>query len=102
MNSLPTTYQQYIHTSRYARYIDEEDRRETWGETVKRYFDFMETHLKKNCNYKLSRELRNELEGAVLSLSIMHSMRSLMTAGPALERDNTAGYRSFGFDYTDD
>ena len=92
MNSLPTTYQQYIHTSRYARYIDEEDRRETWGETVKRYFDFMETHLKKNCNYKLSRELRNELEGAVLSLSIMPSMRSLMTAGPALERDNTAGY----------
>ena len=91
-NSLPTNYQQYIHTSRYARFIDEKGRRETWSETVERYFDFMEQHLKKNHNYKLPKELRSELEGAVLSLRIMPSMRALMTAGAALERDNTAGY----------
>ena len=91
-NSLPTSYQQYIHTSRYARFIDTKGRRETWSETVQRYFDFMENHLKENHNYKLQKELRSELEGAVLSLSIMPSMRALMTAGAALERDNTAGY----------
>ena len=91
-NSLPTNYQQYIHTSRYARFIDDKGRRETWSETVERYFDFMEKHLKKNHKFNLSKELRSELEGAVLSLRIMPSMRALMTAGAALERDNTAGY----------
>lgn len=91
-NTLPTSYQKYIHTSRYARFIDDLGRRETWEETVARYFDFMENHLRKNHNYKLPTELRSELEGAVLSLRIMPSMRALMTAGAALERDNTAGY----------
>ena len=91
-NSLPTSYQKYIHTSRYARFIDDLGRRETWEETVTRYFDFMEKHLKKNHKYSLPKELRSELEGAVLSLRIMPSMRALMTAGAALERDNTAGY----------
>ena len=91
-NALPTNYQQYIHTSRYARFIDEKGRRETWSETVERYFDFMEQHLKKNHKYILPKQLRSELEGAVLSLRIMPSMRALMTAGAALERDNTAGY----------
>ena len=91
-NSLPTSYQKYIHTSRYARFIDDKGRRETWDETVTRYFDFMEKHLKKNHKYNLSKELRSDLEDAVLSLRIMPSMRALMTAGAALERDNTAGY----------
>ena len=91
-NTLPTSYQKYIHTSRYARFIDDLGRRETWEETVARYFDFMQNHLRKNHNYKLPTELRSELEGAVLSLRIMPSMRALMTAGAALERDNTAGY----------
>ena len=91
-NTLPTSYQKYIHTSRYARFIEDKGRRETWEETVQRYFDFMEKHLKKNHKYTLPKELRSELEGAVLSLSIMPSMRALMTAGAALERDNTAGY----------
>ena len=91
-NTLPTSYQKYIHTSRYARFIEDKGRRETWEETVQRYFDFMEKHLKKNHKYILPKELRSELEGAVLSLSIMPSMRALMTAGAALERDNTAGY----------
>jgi|TARA_R110001592_G_scaffold238_4_gene1345 ribonucleoside-diphosphate reductase alpha chain len=91
-NTLPTTYQQYIHTSRYARFIDDKGRRETWDETVTRYFDFMQNHLKKNFNYNLDNKTRDALEEHVLNLNIMPSMRALMTAGAALERDNTAGY----------
>ena len=92
MKELPTDYQKFIHTSRYARWIEKEKRRETWNETVKRYFDFFETHLAENHNYKVSAETRSELENAVLNLEIMPSMRCLMTAGEALRRDNTAGY----------
>lgn len=92
MKELPSDYQKFIHTSRYARWIEKEKRRETWGETVKRYFDFFETHLKENNNYVVPPELRAELETAVLKLEIMPSMRALMTAGEALRRDNTAGY----------
>ena len=90
--SLPTPYQSFIHASRYARWIDEETRRESWNETVTRYFDFFETHLKESCNYKLPKDLRKELETAVLNLEVMPSMRCLMTAGEALERDHVAGY----------
>ena len=61
-NYLPTTYQQFIHASRYARFVDSEKRRETWEETVSRYFDFMQEHLKENNKYNLSKELRNDLE----------------------------------------
>ena len=92
MKELPSDYQKFIHTSRYARWIEKEKRRETWNETVKRYFDFFETHLKENNNYVVPPELRAELETAVLKLEIMPSMRALMTAGEALRRDNTAGY----------
>jgi ribonucleoside-triphosphate reductase (thioredoxin) len=84
-------YQSYIHKSRYARYLDDKGRREHWEETVKRYFDFIQGHLKDKHGYDLS-DLRSELEAAVVNLEIMPSMRALMTAGPALERDNTAGY----------
>jgi len=90
--SLPTLYQDFIHLSRYSRWLEKENRRESWEETVKRYFDFFENHLKVNQKFILSGELRNELEQAVLNLEIMPSMRALMTAGEALERDNTAGY----------
>ena len=90
--SLPTLYQDFIHLSRYSRWLEKENRRESWEETVKRYFDFFENHLKVNCKYNLSSELRNELEQSVLNLEVMPSMRALMTAGEALERDNTAGY----------
>ena len=89
---LPTDYQSFIHISRYARWIDEYNRRETWNETVDRYFDYMETHLSKKYNYKLSTELRTKLQNAVLNLEIMPSMRALMTAGIALERCHVAGY----------
>ncbi len=89
-NFLPTSYQQYIHKSRYARFVDEDKKRESWPETVKRYFDFMEVHLKENHKHRMVN--REELEEAVLNLDVMPSMRALMTAGPALERDHTAGY----------
>jgi len=87
-----TPYQTYIAKSRYSRYLDDKGRREHWDETVARYFDFMEKHLKKNNNYTLTPELRNRLETAVLNLDVMPSMRSIMTAGEALERQNIAGY----------
>jgi ribonucleoside-triphosphate reductase len=92
MISLPTHYQQFIHLSRYSRWLENQNRRETWEETVERYFSFFDEHLAENCEYKINKSLRNELKNAVLNLEIMPSMRSLMTAGEALKRDNTAGY----------
>ena len=87
-----TPYQTYIAKSRYSRYLDDKGRREHWDETVSRYFDFMESHLSDKHNYTLTPELRGRLEGAVMNLDVMPSMRSLMTAGDALERQNVAGY----------
>jgi ribonucleoside-diphosphate reductase alpha chain len=84
-------YQQFIFLSRYSRWLETENRRESWSETVDRYFDFFSGHLSKLHNYDIS-EIRNELEEAILNLEVMPSMRALMTAGPALERDNIAGY----------
>lgn len=89
---LPTDYQSYIHKSRYARFVDELGRRENWDETVARYFDFFEQELDEHHGYKVPATLRSELEDAVLSLKVMPSMRSLMTAGEALRRENVAGY----------
>ena len=91
-NHLPTIFQSYIHLSRYSRWLPEKNRRETWSETVGRYFDFFEEHLRENCNYKLEPDVRLELENAVLGLEVMPSMRCLMTAGEALRRDNVAAY----------
>ena len=91
-NYLPTSYQEFIHLSRYSRWLPEKERRETWSETVSRYFDFFTEHLKELHDYKLTKSLREELEGAVLSLRVMPSMRCLMTAGEALKRENIAGY----------
>jgi len=91
-NTLPTDYQNFIALSRYARWKEDEQRRETWGETVCRYFDYMEKHLAEKHNYKLSDEVRAELEQAVLNQSIMPSMRALMTSGPALDRCHVGGY----------
>ena len=88
---LPTTYQEFIHLSRYARWNEDTGRRETWQETVARYFDFMQEHLKKNNDTDIA-DIRPQLEQAVLNLDIMPSMRALMSAGTALERDNVAGF----------
>lgn len=90
--NLPTVFQQFIHKSKYARWIPELNRRESWEETVARYFDFFEEHLDKKHNFKLTKSLRKELESSVLNLEAMPSMRALMTAGPALARDNIAGF----------
>ena len=84
--SLPTDYQSYIHTSRYARWLPEENRRETWEETVDRYIDFwVDRGL---LGFEDAETLANSIHG----LEVMPSMRTLMTAGKALERDNVAGY----------
>ena len=87
-----TPYNHYIAKSRYARFLDDKGRREHWSETVVRYFDFMEKHLKKNHDYTLTSDLRNKLQTAVTDLDVVPSMRSIMTAGEALERQNVAGY----------
>jgi ribonucleoside-triphosphate reductase len=89
---LPTLYQQFIHLSRYSRWLPEKGRRETWEETVDRYFDFFDGHLMEYHKYALPQEIREELRQAVLNLEVMPSMRCLMTAGEALRRDNIAGY----------
>lgn len=89
---LPSDYQSYIHKSRYARFVDELGRREHWNETVARYFDFFAEELEEHHGYKVPESLRSELEDAVLNLKVMPSMRSLMTAGEALRRENVAGY----------
>jgi len=83
-------YQKVIHKSRYARYIDKEKRRETWEETVDRYIDFISYRIIKltgNSNTDLSPWRRE-----ILNMEVMPSMRAMMTAGPALERDHMAGY----------
>ncbi len=89
---LPTTYQEYIHLSRYARWDYDLKRRETWDETVGRYFNFFTDWLEEKHNYKLENGQRSELEDAVKELKVMPSMRCLMTAGPALKKENVAGY----------
>ena len=88
-NYLPSLYQQYIHLSRYSRWDKEKERRETFPETVSRYFDFFDDHLGPDI---LTRELRDYLETKVLDLQVMPSMRCMMTAGLALKRENVAGY----------
>ena len=90
--NLPTEYQSFIHLSRYARWDYTKTRRETWEETVDRYFNFFKEHLKEYCNYELKDKEIKEIREAVINLDIMPSMRCLMTAGEALKRENVAGY----------
>jgi ribonucleoside-diphosphate reductase alpha chain len=87
-----TPYNTFISKSRYSRYLDDKGRREHWSETVTRYFDFMENHLATKQNYTLTPELRKELQDAVTGLDVVPSMRAVMTAGPALERQNVAAF----------
>ena len=91
-NMLPTLYQEFIYKSRYAKWLWEENRRENWDETVARYFNFFDEHVKESTGYSVTKEERKQLEDAVLNLEIMPSMRCLMTAGEALKRENVAGY----------
>jgi len=91
-NALPTPYQEFIHKSRYARWIDEESRREDWHETAERYVDYMVNQVQGKNGYRVTDELRHELEQAIIGLEVMPSMRAMMTAGAALARDNICGY----------
>ena len=85
-------YQQFIAKSRYSRFLQEDKRRENWEETVDRYMDFMAKHLESKHNYRIPSETYEDLSQAIKNLEVVPSMRSIMTAGKALERDNTAGY----------
>jgi len=85
-NYLPTDYQAFIHTSRYARWLEDENRRETWSETVDRYMtNIIKPHVNDDSMY-------TKIQESILNLSVMPSMRSIMTAGPAAARDNTCMY----------
>jgi len=84
-NLLPTPYQQFIAKSRYARWLQDKNRRENWSETVQRYMDEV-------VGLSVDGDTATDLAGAILDLEVMPSMRAMMTAGPALNRDNTSGY----------
>lgn len=86
MSSLPSVYQEVIAMSRYARYIPEKNRRETWEETVTRLTNYLKTKVTLDTN------TWDELHKSVLNLEVMPSMRLLMSAGEACERDNIAAY----------
>ena len=88
-NYLPTDYQTFIATSRYARWLDDEGRRETWGETVDR---FMTQVVGPKLEGLTDRDIYFDIREAILGLEVVPSMRGLMTAGPALMRDNTCAY----------
>jgi len=91
-NYLPTDYQNFIALSRYARWREEDQRRENWGETIDRYFDYMEKHLKDKHAYTISKALKEKVSTQIMNLGVMPSMRALMTAGPALDRCHVGGY----------
>lgn len=91
MTTLPSPYQEYIHQSKYARWREDLKRRETWEETVDRYIDQVSRQTDKLGSGLTAGEME-ELRAAILNLEILPSMRALMTAGKALERDNVAGY----------
>ena len=79
-------YQSFIHKSRYARWLEEEGRRETWEETVHRYINFFKERE------QLDDESGQEIYDAIHAMEVMPSMRCMMTAGEALKRDNVAGF----------
>jgi len=91
-NYLPTDYQSFIHKSRYARWLDTEGRREAWDETVDRYMNNVVEPVVNSGTSEDNFNVAHDIEQAILSLEVMPSMRAMMTAGKALERDNTAGY----------
>lgn len=90
--SLVDPYRNFIAVSRYARWDEEKGRRETWTETVDRYITFMDSHLVNKYSFDMSLDDLREIRSAITNHQVMPSMRALMTAGPALERENLAGY----------
>lgn len=90
--SLVDPYRNFIAVSRYARWDEEKGRRETWTETVDRYMRFMDSHLTNKYTFDMPIELLDDIRAAIVNHKVMPSMRALMTAGLALERENIAGY----------
>jgi ribonucleoside-diphosphate reductase alpha chain len=86
------SYQQFIHKSRYARYLPDQNRREHWEETVTRYVEYMVDKAGLLDDDESQEKLKKKLISAIVDLEVMPSMRALMTAGKALDRDHTAGY----------
>jgi len=84
-------YQSYIHISRYSRWRDDLGRRETWEETVQRYIDFFDAKTE----HRFGPVLQGKVKDAITALGVMPSMRALMTAGEALERENCPTRKSF-------
>ena len=82
-------YREYIAASRYARYIDDKSRRETWEETVQRFIDYI---FERTPAIAEDKETKEELFNAILNHELMPSMRALMTAGKSADRDNTCIY----------
>jgi ribonucleoside-triphosphate reductase len=91
-NELPTLYQQAITKTKYARWDNDTKRRETWNESVERTMSFFDRHLREKFDFDLTSDEYNELFEAIRDLDVSPSMRAMMTAGPALERDNVAAY----------
>lgn len=85
-------YRNFIAVSRYSRWLEDENRRETWAETVDRYFTFMKQHMADNYPGVITDTTWKRLQSAVLNHEVMPSMRGLMTAGPALARENLAQF----------
>lgn len=91
--SLPTDYQSFIHQSRYSKFMDTLNRRETFNETVDRYIaNVVSPVLMKSLDYFQARDVQNEIREAILNLEVMPSMRCMMSAGPGLDRSNVAGF----------
>ena len=86
------SYSQFIAKSRYARYIESENKREDWKETVQRYMEFMEKHLETSAGYTIEPHIKTKVQRAIENLEVVPSMRAIMTSGKALARDNVAGY----------
>jgi ribonucleoside-diphosphate reductase alpha chain len=89
---IDTVYEEFIAKSRYARYLQEENRRENWEESVDRYLEFMQGHLADKHSYDIDQETYDNIREAMVNKEVLPSMRAIMTAGDALARDNTAGY----------
>lgn len=87
-----SVYQQVIHQTRYARWREEDSRREFWSETASRYTDFFKGHLKERHGFKVPKDVLEEVEKSIYELDVMPSMRTLMTAGEALGSAEVANY----------
>ena len=89
---IDTVYEEFIAKSRYARFLEDENRRENWAESAARYMEFMRDHLYKKHDYVIDQHTYDTILEAIIAKEVLPSMRGIMTAGDALERDNTAGY----------